>query len=273
MRTVQMELLRPEEIRQEQARISLVYLPVGPVEWHSYHMPLGTDGLIAQEVARGLAQVTGGVVAPTLFMGTEKNDTPEMLDNLAVPHDEHSYIIGMDFPKNILPSMYLHEEVFAVIVREEMRLLAKMGFRMIAISNGHGAYGQVSTLGRLCDEVQAECNVQCLFLDADTPITDALLAAEHADGGHADRLETAMMMAASDSVDLSRLPSPEVPLHSADFGIASGSQFGGVAPKDGVVTDDPRNATAAFGRAVFDALVKDTAPYVLEQYQQRVLNA
>ena len=58
-------------------------------------MPMGTDALIAQASARELAQRTGGVVAPTLFIGTEQNDNPQMLTNLNVPHDENSYILGM----------------------------------------------------------------------------------------------------------------------------------------------------------------------------------
>lgn len=34
MRTVQLELLRPGEIMAERERCSIVYLPVGPLEWH-----------------------------------------------------------------------------------------------------------------------------------------------------------------------------------------------------------------------------------------------
>ena len=33
MRTVQLELLRPGEILAERERCSIVYLPVGPLEW------------------------------------------------------------------------------------------------------------------------------------------------------------------------------------------------------------------------------------------------
>ena len=49
MRTVQLELLRPGEILAERERCSIVYLPVGPLEWHGPAMPYGTDALLAQE--------------------------------------------------------------------------------------------------------------------------------------------------------------------------------------------------------------------------------
>ena len=48
MRTVQLELLRPGEILAERERCSIVYLPVGPLEWHGPAMPYGTDELLAQ---------------------------------------------------------------------------------------------------------------------------------------------------------------------------------------------------------------------------------
>lgn len=267
MRTVQLELLRPEEVREEQARVSLCYLPVGPVEWHSYHMPLGTDGLAAQALARATAAITGGLVAPTLFIGAERHDSEAMLRNLCVAHEEDSYIWGMDFPKNVLPSMYLREEVFATIIREELRLLVKLGFRMVVVVNGHGATAQIESVRRVCDEMTHESAALCLPLESDTPRTDALFAAERADPGHADRLETALMLHLTDSVDMSRLPPRETPLHSGDFGIASGCQFAGHGAEDGTVSDDPRDATADFGRRILEAEAQDSAAFVLATYQ------
>ncbi len=267
MRTVQMELLRPGELLEEQKRISLVYLPIGPVEWHRYHMPLGTDGLCAQESARALARVTGGVVAPTLFIGTERNVPDTMLENLGVAQ---KYTLGMDYDTNIWPSMYFREEVFGLVVSEELRLLVKMGYRMIVIVNGHGASGQVNTLCRLADQVTNETGTYCLFSDYQGPRSRKVFSENHLNPGHADRCETALMMALTESVDLAQLPERSVPLHTPDFGIASGSQFGGFAPKDGVVQDDPRDATRELGRAMFDSGVEDDAEHILAEYRAHV---
>ncbi len=262
MRTVQLELLRPEEILAEQQRIPLVYLPVGPVEWHSFHMPMGTDGLVAQATARGAAAITGGVVAPTLFIGTERNDSRQMLANLHVPAAQDAYILGMDFAPGRVPSLYLREEVFAAIVREQLRLLARMGYRLIVVVNGHGAAGQLDTLRRVCNEITHEHGVHCAFPEFEGARLGALLAQEALDPGHADRLETALMMHLTDSVALDRLPPAGQPLTTAALGIASGSQFGGTGPQDGHVPDDPRTATAALGERLLAALVQDMAEHV-----------
>ncbi len=48
---------------------AIVLLPVGALEQHGPHLPLGTDALLAAAVARSVAQQVGGIVAPTLNYG------------------------------------------------------------------------------------------------------------------------------------------------------------------------------------------------------------
>jgi creatinine amidohydrolase len=44
-------------------------MPVGSLEWHGVHNPLGTDGLKAHAICCEAALRYGGVVLPTLFLG------------------------------------------------------------------------------------------------------------------------------------------------------------------------------------------------------------
>ncbi len=53
-------------LREEGA---IVLGPVGAVERHGPHMPLGADGSLAGEMARRAAERVGGIVAPTLSYG------------------------------------------------------------------------------------------------------------------------------------------------------------------------------------------------------------
>ena len=46
-----------------------VLLPVGALEQHGPHLPLGTDGLLASAVSADTAALVGGLVAPTLSYG------------------------------------------------------------------------------------------------------------------------------------------------------------------------------------------------------------
>ena len=115
MREVRLQWLRPDEVVAERGRASIVYLPIGPLEWHGPHLPLGTDPLQAEHTALELAQRVGGVVHPTLFIGTERERAPELLRDLGFNGDE--WIVGMDFPANSMRSYYYAEDAFAMLVR------------------------------------------------------------------------------------------------------------------------------------------------------------
>jgi len=111
-REVRVQFLRPGQIVAEKEKGSIVFLPLGPLEWHAPHLPLGTDPLNAQEASLRVAHKIGGVVLPTLFLGTERERSPEMLKSIGFKGDE--YIVGMAFPENTIPSFYVPEEILAV---------------------------------------------------------------------------------------------------------------------------------------------------------------
>jgi creatinine amidohydrolase len=46
-----------------------VFLPVGALEQHGPHLPLGTDALLATAIAAGAAAAVGGIVAPAFAYG------------------------------------------------------------------------------------------------------------------------------------------------------------------------------------------------------------
>ena len=57
---VQFELMRPAQIVERRRRCPVVYLPIGPLEWHGPHLPMGTDGIHAHRVAVEVARRVGG---------------------------------------------------------------------------------------------------------------------------------------------------------------------------------------------------------------------
>ena len=71
-RETRLQWLRPDEILAERQRCPVIYLPLGPLEWHGPHLPFGTDPLQAEHTALLLAEKLGGVVHPTLYIGTER---------------------------------------------------------------------------------------------------------------------------------------------------------------------------------------------------------
>ena len=63
--------LVPEEFRERVAEAPIAYLPLGTLEWHGDHLPLGANRLQAQGFFIELAQEVGGIVLPMLFLGPD----------------------------------------------------------------------------------------------------------------------------------------------------------------------------------------------------------
>jgi creatinine amidohydrolase len=244
MQTRQMALLRPEQILDEMRRCPLVYLPVGPLEWHGPHLPLGMDPLNAENAAHLAAEETGGLIFPTFYWGTERERSPQMLDWLGL--DPQSWVVGMDFPANSLPSFYASEEIFALLLREQLRLAIQAGFKLVVIVSGHGSENQIAVMQRLAAEFSAAGPARVLALLPFVTNPQGIMEV-----GHASRIETAVMMALyPETVHMENLPALPEALRNADFAIVDYATFlGDPTPQRTVhVEDDPRRATPEQGQ-------------------------
>ena len=81
---VRIAYLRPNEVIEKKNEKSIIYLPIGLIEWHGPHLPLGTDAITAELCALGVAKKIGGVVLPTLFIGTERERPKEWVKNFGL---------------------------------------------------------------------------------------------------------------------------------------------------------------------------------------------
>jgi len=116
--------MRPCDIEKAVAKNIPVLLPLGAVEYHGQHMPIGTDTLIAEGLCKLIAQKADVIVAP------------------AIPFSPTMHWAGgaesgdMDFS----------EEALAVYALEYIRQLAKVGFRRIYVMLGHQGKGGLPAL-------------------------------------------------------------------------------------------------------------------------------
>ncbi len=253
---VQYELMTPGEIVAARERCPVVFVPLGPLEWHGPHLPLGTDGLVAHHLAVRAARITGGVVLPALFAGTETvrppGDGPGRLGALGFEGGER--IVGVDFPGFPVKSLYFEEAAFGITVREVIRGLKAQSYRLIVLVNFHGAENHKRTLQRLALEETDEPRVRVVYQPAGNRPRPAGI-----DPGHAEKWETAMVLALEEPyVRLHELPPADRPLPYRDYGIVEGSAFAG-SPAPGFAlpaTADPRNAERAEGERLVDRVVQ-----------------
>jgi creatinine amidohydrolase len=256
------QYMLPFRLREERDKLPLIFLPLGPLEWHGPHMAPGMDAINAERVALGVARETGGVVLPTLYMGTERERDPATLKSLGFRPDEH--VVGMDFPnaKGIYGSFYFPEELFSLTVRGFIEQCIANSYRFIYIVNGHGALNHNAVLKRLCWEFSHHASgvkVAYGLAFPDEEVRAGALA-------HAGSQETSLLMYYHPSaIDLKRLPPDNAKLPYADYSIVDGGGFSGNPGPDYCLPReyDPRfSSSPDEGKKLYDRAVKDVAKNV-----------
>jgi len=120
--------LTPKEFRERIAQAPIAYLPLGTLEWHGEHLPLGADGLQSQGFFIELAKEIGGIVLPMLFLGPDRKEVV----------DEKDYY-GMDIfgfrdlpPQQLDGSVYWIEDgLFRQLIESALHLLKRAGFKIV----------------------------------------------------------------------------------------------------------------------------------------------
>lgn len=128
------EELQPSEFVERINALPVAYLPLGTLEWHGLHLPLGSDGIQSKGVFERIAEETGGIVLPMLFLGPGE----------AVSKD-NAFFYGMDHlsfdegaPQQLEGSAYyIPEEQFWGLLDVIMHNLSRAGFKAV-IGHGHG---------------------------------------------------------------------------------------------------------------------------------------
>ncbi|MCY3023021.1 MAG: creatininase family protein [Planctomycetota bacterium] len=69
---VRYQMLRPAQIVARRKACPVVYIPLGTLEWHGVHNPLGADTLQAEGLAILCAQQGGGLAFPPLYYGESR---------------------------------------------------------------------------------------------------------------------------------------------------------------------------------------------------------
>jgi len=158
------------------SRSDVVLLPVGSTEQHGPQNPLGTDHLIAYNLALEAGKRTGVVVLPPVPFGVSAH---------------HSAFPG---------TVWVREEVFKEYVRDIVHSIKKHGARRIVVVNGHG--GNLSALLSLARELRSEGILMVVFQWWTLPQLDELFA--RGELGHAGSAETSLnLFLHGEAVDMS----------------------------------------------------------------------
>jgi creatinine amidohydrolase len=200
--------------------------PVGAVEPHGPHAPLGTDTLISVGMCeRAAARLENAVVLPPLPFGVTR--------------------YGAAFAGAI----GISEQTLRAVVLDVAKSVADNGFRRLVIVNNHFEPEQVATLRAAAEEAGA------LYLDLVRRRNAQRLTDEFRRGScHAGRYETSLVLA--DAPELVDRTATELPPNEVDMpaAMAAGRTDFLAMGMDRAYCGAPAEATADEGRQTFETL-------------------
>lgn len=154
--------LRPDDLAAIRATHPIVYLPWGALEWHGPHLPLGTNGMIAETVAELAVQRTGGVLLPTTWWSS------------SVLFKRHTIAVR----NTLLQELW----------RDLISRVAEEGWRVVVIISGNYGQEQDLTLMEMAEWAMEQHEVLVLALPPLALIDESLL-------DHGALWETSLLLA------------------------------------------------------------------------------
>ena len=148
-----LEELFPDQVEARLQALPALVLPFGTIEWHSHHLPLGLDGIVAAELCTVVAERTGALLAPVSYWA----------------------VGGVPYPYTLnLPGSQV-EPLLETLFEQ----FGAMGLRVLAAFTGHFGLDQTLALKRAALAVMARSPVTILPLTEYDLVTDTYLGKRH----------------------------------------------------------------------------------------------
>ncbi len=164
------------ELAEATLERDLAILPVGVVEAHGPHLPLGTDFIIPTWLAERLADELDAMIAPTIPYG------------------------NVESLSGYVGSMSIGPDVLEGLVYDVVRSLAESGFSRIILLNGHGGSRHLDALKSAIRRAWRDLGVKTVLVNWWILGSEAAREVLGSVGGHAGTEETAAIMVVDPSL-------------------------------------------------------------------------
>ncbi len=231
------------------AENAIAVLPVGSLEQHGRHLPVGTDTLLVEAVAteaadRATDSGVETVVFPPIWTGFSPHHTP----------------LG--------GTVTLEKETMLSLLEDVCSSIAEIGFDRILMVNGHGGNGPITSLvaGDLGVRIEGVEVAELTYFELAEDAMESVRAGESGSAYHAGEFETALMLYLyAEHVDLEAASDdPVTPLSAySPTDMFEGGPLGTRQTYDRMTEEGARGsptlATAEAGEKLFDAVCDELA--------------
>lgn len=206
--------LRPRQIYAALEKSPTAWIPLGAIEWHGWHAPVGLDALTSSGLCKLAAEKIGGVVMPPLHYGAYASIA------------SHPWTILLDQNDNKLLVRLLYKT---------LQRLEEFGVKQAVILTGHFAAVQADMLEELVYLWESEWRAMKLVTLNLSDCDDLPIAPDH--GG---LFETALLQSLDpDKIDLTELSDEPI----CESNPAGPQRRDPSHPLYGVIGADPRPVT------------------------------
>jgi creatinine amidohydrolase len=175
--------LRPDQVAHAHAASPIAYVPIGSIEYHGPHLPMGVDMVTATGVCERACRRTGGVVLPPSYLALGTLDLPWTLCFSA--------------------------ELVELWANEVIDQLNHRGFELVVLLTGHGPLDLLHLLKRVSRERSAagRAAYAACYLEFNASGLTEPQRGEPTVIDHASTVETSWMLALQpECVELNALP-------------------------------------------------------------------
>ncbi|MCW2757094.1 MAG: hypothetical protein JWO46_840 [Nocardioidaceae bacterium] len=226
------ERLSPQQIEARLAGAPVAYLPLGTLEFHGPHLPVGLDALTAHGICLAAAELSGGIVLPAFYHGVG---------------GEHT-----DYPWTIMSGA---PDAIEALLGETLARLCELGVQRAVILSGHFADEQRGLVMRVADDWNARESTMSVVARTLGQVPEPPVVPDHA-----GRFESLVLHALHpDLVHVELLPDVETHPAPAGEDPYGAARHDPDHPLHGIFGADPRRLGSAGAAPLLDHLVRWTA--------------
>ena len=207
-------------------------VPIGSLEQHGSHLPVATDAILAEEIAKRVSMLVDAFVLPCIYYGVSSEHKP-------------------------LFNVSLRNETFTAMIGDICESLAENGISRIVLLNAH--YGNDAALASTVQKIMDKAPKGTLVYSLSYWLV-------HDEIGHADANETSLMLAIRpDLVNMKKAKGGSIKIGSLKSDkklvLSKITMLPSSFPKlaGNGVWGNPKNASSRKGRVMLDQISKRLA--------------